>query len=317
MSTTDDVIAGFTARQHGLVALWQTRGVGLADHLVHARRDAGVLIRIHDGVYRLRGVPFTQELRWLAGVLAGGPDAWLSFRAAAHFHGFDVRHPRPEITVAHGRECQLEGIDAHRTRRRLDVITVRGMPVTTKARTILDCAAVMPFPAFETMVQDAVVGGVVKVESLYAILDRRGGRGVAGTVAARTALSGDLVDEKIQRKLELLLARIIRGAAVPRPARQHELVCSDGRVVHLDNAWPDRKLAVEAVGMRWHGNAARAKRDRARRRSIVSTGWMHVDYGWSEATETPDAVRTEIESFWAGTRARGVRVPAQNEDLAA
>ena len=317
MSTTDDVIAGFTARQHGLVALWQTRGVGVADHVVYARRDAGALVRIHDGVYRLRGVPFTQELRWLAGVLAAGPESWLGFRAAAHLHGFGVRRPRPEVVLAHGRECDLNGIDVHRTRRKQDVTVLRGIPVATKPRTILDCASVMPFAAFETMVQDAVAGGLVKVESLYAILDRRGGRGVTGVVATRTALSGDLVDEKIQRKLELILARIITSAAVPKPARQHELVCSDGRVVYLDNAWPDRKLAAEAVGMRWHGNAARAKRDRARRRSIVSTGWTHVDYGWSEATESPAVVRAEIEQLWAGTRAPGVRVPAQNDDRAA
>ena len=249
----------------------------------------------------------------MAAVLAGGPDAWLSHRAAGALHGLDLRRSKPEITIAHQRECDLGGIDAHRTRRRHDVISVRGIPVTTKPRTILDCASVMPFVAFETMVQDAVAGGLVKVESLYAILDRRGGRGVTGTVATREALSGDLVDEKIQRKLELILARIIRRAAVPTPVRQHELVCSDGRRVVLDNAWPDRKLAIEAVGMRWHGNAARAKRDRARHRSIAATGWTHVDYGWSEATEAPDTVRTEIESFWAGTTPADAEVPAQNE----
>lgn len=312
----DDLIAGFTAKQHGLVARWQLVGAGVTDRHIHVRVASGALVTVHVAVYRLRGVPFTQELRWLAGVLAAGPDSWLSHRAAGSLHGFDLRYPKAEVTIAHERECDIDGVVAHRTRRRHDVITVRGIAVTTRARTILDCAAVVPFGAFETMVQDAVAANLVKQEALYAILDRRGGRGVTGVTATRRALSSGLVDEKIQRKLELLLARIIAGARVPPPVRQHELVCSDGRVVVLDNAWPERKLAVEAVGMRWHGNAHRARKDRARRRAIVATGWDHYDYGWSEATETPDVVASEIERFWAGSRTQSVREPAQNAEAA-
>jgi len=121
MSGYDDLIAGFTAKQFGLVALWQTRSVGIPDWVVRARRDSGVLLVVHSGVYRLRGVPYTQELRWLAGVLAGGPEAWLSHRAAADFHGYDIRFLKPEITIAHERECDLDGIIDHRTRRKHDV----------------------------------------------------------------------------------------------------------------------------------------------------------------------------------------------------
>ena len=64
-------------------------------------------------------------------------------------------------TVAHDRDCDLTGIEAHRTRRRHDVITVRGIPVTTRARTILDCAAVMAPEPFRAMVESAVTAGLV------------------------------------------------------------------------------------------------------------------------------------------------------------
>ena len=313
----DDLIARFTVKQYGLVARWQALGVGLTDKHLERRVQSGVLIVVLPGVYRLRGVPFTQELRWLAAVLAAGPEAWLSPRAGAAFHGYDIRFPKPEITVAHQRECHLDGVIAHRTRRRHDVVTVRGIPVTTKARTMLDCAAVLRYDAFEELLQDAVTSGLLKVEAMYAILDRRGGRGVAGVASARLALSGGLVDEKIQRKLELLLARIIAKAHVPKPHRQFELICSDGRRVILDNAWPDRKLAVEAVGMRWHGNATQARKTRERARSITGSGWDHYEYGWHEATETPDAIRTDVESFWAGSTPTQGEIPAQNEQSAA
>lgn len=313
----DDLIADFTAKQYGLIARWQALGVGLTDKHLERRVQSGMLVVVLPGVYRLRGVPFTQELRWLAAVLAAGPEAWLSHRAGAAFHDFDIRFAKPEITIAHQRECRLDGVVAHRTRRRHDVITVRGIPVTTKARTMLDCAAVLPYDVFEELLQNAVTGGLLKVEAMYAILDRRGGRGVTGVTNARLALSGDLVDEKIQRKLELLLARIIAKAHVPKPVRQYELLCADGRRVFLDNAWPDRKIAVEAVGMRWHGNATQARKTRERSRSITGSGWDQYEYGWSEATETPDTIRADVESFWAGSTPTQGKFPAQNEGFAA
>jgi hypothetical protein len=313
MDGVDDLIAWFTARQHGAVARWQVDEHLMAQHLWDARVASGVLVAMYDGVYRLRGAPFTQDLRWTGAVLAGGPTARLTHLAGAAFHELDVKKSRPQITVAYDVVRSIPGVDVFRTRRDGDVITVRGIRVTTKARTVLDCATVLPFDRYEAFVQDAVTSGRVKIETLLAILDRRGGRGVDGTVALRTALEGGLVDEKIQKKLELLVARIVRRANVPSPDRQFELVCADGRVVFLDNAWPDRKIAVEPAGERWHGSAHRAARTRARARSITATGWSLYEYGWSDATETPDRTQRELESlFCEGSTGRAGVDPSQN-----
>lgn len=315
-SGIDDLIASFTAKQYGLIARWQALSVGISDRLLQNRTESGMLIAVHDGVYRLRGVPFTQELRWLAAVLAAGPEAWLSHRAAGAFHGFDIRFPKPEVTIAHQRECDLDGVLGHRTRRRHDVIVVRGISVTTKARTALDCAAVMAPPAFRQMIERAVTGGVVTVGSLLAVLQHRGGRGVDGTVLLRDTLRSGLVDEKIQRELELLVARIIGSCRVPPPDRQHRLVCDDGREVLLDNAWPDRKKAVEAVGLRWHGDRKQFVKTRLRARSIRQSGWELDEFGWYEATEAVDEMRASIELFWAGSSPTRGEIPAQNDEAA-
>ncbi|HEX4906312.1 MAG TPA: hypothetical protein VFU93_12730 [Acidimicrobiales bacterium] len=317
MNRYDEIIAGFTGKQHGLVALWQTAAAGVPDHAMKARAASRTLILVFSGVYRLRGVPYTQELRWLAAVLAAGPEAWLSHRAGATFHGYDIRFPKPEITIAHARECDLGGVITHRTRRRHDVITVNGIPVTTKARTALDCAAVMAPEAFRQMIESAVTAGIVKTEALLAVLQHRGGRGVEGTLLLRDTLASGLVDEKIQRKLELLVARIIDTCRVPAPVRQHRLVCDDGREVFLDNAWPDRKKAVEAVGLRWHGDRGQFVKTRLRARSIRQSGWELDEFGWFEATEAVDEMRRSIEDFWAGSGRKGRPDPAQNEQSAA
>lgn len=316
MNRYDVIIAGFTAKQHGLVALWQAADAGVPDHAMKARAASGMLIRVFPGVYRLRGVAFTQELRWLAAVLAAGPEAWLSHRAAAALHGYEIRFPKREITIAHERECRLDGVIDHRTRRRHDVISVNGIPVTSKARTALDCAAVMTPISFRQMVETAVTAGTITTESLLAVLQHRGGRGVDGTVLLRDTLASGLVDEKIQRKLELLVARIVASCYVPPPVRQHHLVCDDGREVFLDNAWPDRKKAIEAVGLRWHGDRGQFVKTRLRARSIRRSGWELDEYGWYEATEAVDDMRRSIEDFWAGSGRERRPDPAQNEEAA-
>lgn len=318
MSDYDDAIAAITSTNFGLVALWMTRTVGIPDWVVKRRAASGVLIRCELGVYRLRGVPYTRELRWLAAVLAGGPGTALSYRAAAAHDGFAIKRVRPEITVPHGQKLVLRDGDLHRTRRPLDIVVVRGIPTTTRPRTMLDCAAVMPYAAFEPMLQDAVVRKLVRIESLLAIVDRRGGKGVEGTAALRRGLENDLVDEKLASKLELIVARILDTARIPRAERQYPLTCVDGREVRLDFALADRKIAIEANGIRWHGNATQAQKTRARMRSITATGWDVYDYGWYEATETPDELRAEVEAaYWGVSGAHRAPETPQNETDAA
>jgi hypothetical protein len=139
---------------------------------------------------------------------------------------------------------------------------------------------------------------------------------VEGTVVLRETMASGLVDEKIQQRLELLVARIIDSCRVPKPERQHRLVCDDGRVVVLDNAWPDRKKAVEAVGLRWHGDRGQFVKTRLRARSIRSSGWELDDYGWYEATEAVNDMRRSIEAFWEGKPAHRPGDPSQNEEAA-
>lgn len=300
MTGIDDLIASFTARQHGLIARWQALGVGITARQLKHRVERGQLIPVHPGVYRLRGTPFTRELRWLAAVLAGGDGAVLSHQAASVLHRYEIQRVRPVVTTPHARHPEIDGVTWHRTRRHHDVTVINKIPVTTRARTMLDNAAVLPYQVFEPLLQHAVTSGRLRVEEMLAIIDRRGGRGVAGITAIRAALEGGLVDEKIEQRLELLIARIVDQANVPRPSRQHPVVGANGKQYFLDNFWADAMVAVEGDGRRWHGDPEQARRTRIRARAITATGIDLYVYGWSEATETPNALRAEVESVVLG-----------------
>jgi hypothetical protein len=305
MSDLNLLLASLAVRQRGLVT-----GDGLAAAGVsRQQRDrsvaSGLLVPLFDGLYRHAAVPVTTEMRWLAAVLAAGDGAYLSHRAAGALHGYDgIRRVRPEVTAPYSRLPLLDGVTVHRTRKvdPLDRTLRQGIPVATPARTLLDLCAVLPFEVAQQAAHDAVIRKLLDPADACAVLERSGGRGKKGSRMLREILAGGMPDDTIQSRLELLLAGIVDVARVERPVRQHRLVCVDGRVVVLDNAWPDLLLAIEADGLRWHGTDAQVRRTRARSRSIQASGWLHLVYGWSDCRETPDDTRREIEAVVVARR---------------
>lgn len=298
MHRPDARLASIAARQRSLFTTTQAHRCGLTTDMLFDRAHAGVVRLVHPNVYLHASAPFTTETRMQAAVLACGADAFLSHRASAAWLGYpSVRRFKPEVTTPHLDLPRIAGIDVHRTRRfhPRDVIVVNGLRVSSPGRTALDLCAVLGYATAEAAITEAVVCKVLRVPQLLAAIERSGGRGVAGTVACRAIAAGTLDLDGIQSILELELARIITDACVPRPVRQYEVVCADGRKVVLDNAWPDLKVAAEGDGLRWHGTASRLRKTQARSRSIQGSGWVHLVYGWDDAHEAAPATRADIE----------------------
>jgi hypothetical protein len=245
---------------------------------------------------------FTQDMRWLAAVLACGDDAALSHRAAAALHGFPgVRRVRPEVTTPHTDLPLLRGVDVHRAVRLqpFERTIVRGIPVTAKGKTAIDYCGRTPFHIAQEVIAEAVITKVLTPITIVAAIERSGGRGIWGTARLREiALTLDEILE-LESVLELHGARLVELANVPAPVRQHEMVCADGRRVRFDLAWPLLRYGLDWDGKRWHGTPARKKRTRERHESIVGTGWAHDQFGWSDVHDTPLDVRRQVELTYA------------------
>jgi very-short-patch-repair endonuclease len=297
MLRLDAALARPAAKQHGLATRDQLRSAGLTDRQVDLRIESGLLRVVHTGVLHHAAAPFTAKSRLLAGVLACGPTAVGSHRSAATVHGFEgIHRARPEITVCDTTKPRLRDATIHRTDtlESVDRTIVDGIPVTSKARTILDLGAVVPFEVVERVVDVAVVRDQVSEVSLVSAIDRLGRSGRRGTAALRAILLAGLPDDKLASVLEHDLHQLIRKAAVPSPVLQFPLVCADGRTVYLDFAWPSLRIAVEADGHRWHSSRKQLAHDRVRRRAIQASGWEHYDYGWGEVHDDAHAVVGEI-----------------------
>jgi hypothetical protein len=80
-------IARLAARQYGVVSLTQLKKIGLSGDAVHKRAARYRLHRVYRGVYAVGHPRLTSEGRWMAAVLAYGPEAALSHRSSAAHRG--------------------------------------------------------------------------------------------------------------------------------------------------------------------------------------------------------------------------------------
>lgn len=307
MEDIDRLLAAISLRRKGVITREDTLAEGISDATVDNRVRAGILIVMHEGIYRHAAVPVTQDLRDLAAVLACGPDAVLSHRAAARLQGFPtVRRFKPEVTSPHTDLPRVSDFDVHRTNHLLAVerTSVRGIPVTAKGRTALDYCAVTPLWVAQEVIVEAVITKILEPEALLVAIERSGGRGRPGTSDLRT-IAGLLPDiEDLESVLELVVARIVDPLPIPRPVRQFELTCADGRRVRLDFAWVDAKVALDPEGKRWHGTPARKRATAARRQSILDTGWVHFAPGWADAHDHPDRLAADLIEAYRTRRDR-------------
>jgi len=294
MDNPDTVVARLVSGQRGITSRSQALAEGLTTKHLRSRLESNLLLRQHRGVYRHAAVPSTWHVRVVAAVLAGGDGAVASHRTAARLHGFSgIPRWRPEVTTCATDVPRATGVHFHRTNLLdpPDVCDVDGIPCTRRSRTLLDLGGVLPFELVQPIIEDAIIRKLVTRYELVAVLERVGGRGRRGTATLRATLREQL-PANLESELERRLLRLLppEHGLIP----QHELRCVDGRRVRLDFGDPERRIAVEGNGHRWHGTSKQLRADMARRRSIQASGWVLYEYGWSDVTESPATTQAEL-----------------------
>lgn len=138
-------VADLAGRQHGVVARRQLLDLGVPSSRISRWSREGYLHSLHRGVYAVGHRRISQEGRWLAGVLACGPGAALSFGAAGQCRGILPAQQRlaVHVSVPHSSGANPDGVAVHRVRSLADVSLHRGIPTTTATRTVWDLASVL------------------------------------------------------------------------------------------------------------------------------------------------------------------------------
>jgi len=265
----DLAVAALAGRQHGVVSRLQLLALGATRHVIEQRIRAGVLHRVHAGVYSVGHRTLTQEGRWLAAVLASGDGAVLSHASAAGLWELAEDRGVPHTTTPSGSRTR-RGLRIHHCALQPDEVTVRnGIPVTTPARTLLDLAATSTRKDLERALRQAEFHRRADRDEIDALLCRH--PGTRGRARLRAVLSTVRPGERTRSDFEIAFLAFIERHGLPRPLMNYPAPWGE-----VDAAWPDRKLAVELDGRAAHDNDGGFVRDRERDRAALVAGWRVV-----------------------------------------
>ena len=295
----DAALLRLAGRQHGLVTFAQLTALGFTEKAIRHRVAAGVLFRVHRGIYAVTGTRDSFEFRVMAAVLAAGDGALASHRCAASLYGLRrIRCDEPEVTVSGRAAPRIDGFRAHRR----DVLTavdrsrIGLIPVTSPAWTLLDLAGDgTERNRLGGALDDVLVRKLTALTAIERVLTRALGLHVPGAV-----LLAELVDERRQGKqpsqtgLEDELLEVFRAYGLPEPERQFKLRLPGGGTAIFDAAYPDLRLGFEADGDRWHKGLLDRMRDEARDEQAALVGWTTKRYGTEDIRERPAGIADEV-----------------------
>ncbi|CAN5742422.1 hypothetical protein BH24ACT5_BH24ACT5_07670 [soil metagenome] len=270
------------ARQFGVVSIRQLRECGAAPRTISRACHGGVLHHVLPSVVLLNGYRLTFEARAMAALLHAGPTAFLDGRSAAAVHGLRSM-PRSivEVTLTARRNLVAPGWmhlvrDPHAGA--ADAVEhPSGLRVAEPRRMLLTLAATDGPRRFEGAAEDAWHLGLVTPSVMSDYIAAARGR-PGGDVVDRWLATAAHQTRPSQSGLEMEALAAIRKAGLPEPLRQYALTLPDGRTIHLDLAWPDRRLAVEPGHSWWHGGNERMAADYARDRACGELGWHVVRF---------------------------------------
>ena len=278
----DVVVALVAAGQHGVISAPQLRDAGLSRTAIAVRVRNARLHPVHQGVYAVGHDALTRHGRFMAAVLACGPRAVLSHRAAAALWGFldwdECRYP--EVTVRSTVRRDHSGVRTHRTRTLLprDVTRREGIPVTTPARALLDLAGDLPPKGLRRATRQAQAMHWTNVRQIADVLARANGRRGGARLAALVADG----PAPTCSELEDVVLDLVLGAGLRRPAINERL-----GAVFPDLRWPDQRLTVECDDAAWHDGALAREDDAERQARLEATGERVLRVTWRQAVTRP------------------------------
>jgi very-short-patch-repair endonuclease len=271
--------------QRGFIHRSQLLSTGLSRHAIAHRLHTARLTAYYPSVY-LVGRPSIEALgpETAAVLFLGGRGVLSDATAGAMWDICAVPEP-VDITVVHHYARSRPGLCVHRRSflAPVDVVAVRGLPVTAPARTLIDLAAVLPVVALERALAEARVQRLIRESELPPAIERAAG--LPGAVRLRALLAAEQSPAATRRELERRFLALVRDAQLPAPrvnARLHGF--------EVDFLWPEQRLVVETDGGQFHSHPRAFENDRRRDQILVAHGYRVIRVTWRQLCEEPLAV---------------------------
>ncbi|MCB0830327.1 MAG: DUF559 domain-containing protein [Solirubrobacterales bacterium] len=274
-----NLISLLAGRNDGIVNRRQLLAAGVSPNQVDSRVKNRSLKMLYAGVYAVGHDCLSLQGRQRAAVMAGGPNAVLSHRAAASLLGLlppdgklevirksspDPHRPPPE----HASRAINPGLTIHRTRSLspTEVTTRRGIRVTSAVRTMINLAERESSKTLDTAVRRGVANRSLDLAGLNRAINLARGR--KGIAKLRKVVE-NWNPGKLRSKsgLENRTADRFPEWGIPMP------LINDFRCGYeIDFQWPGSNILVEADGGAYHASRADRHRDYQRTLDLQAAG---------------------------------------------
>jgi hypothetical protein len=229
---------------------------------------------VYRNVYLPKGAELTPDRRAVAAWLWSKRNATIAGLSAAALHGSDWIDSDLPAELIRGEACDVDGIIIHRNKLRDDeTCSVRGMPVTTPARTAFDIGR---RDRLETAIVrvDALANATgLKPEDVSLVAENH--RGARGMVQLRRVV--ELMDGGAESPQETRTRLLLIAAGFPKPQTQIVVIDEFGEFVgRVDLGWEQWKVGVEYDGPQHWGDPDQHARDIDRLARLAAEGWLII-----------------------------------------
>jgi very-short-patch-repair endonuclease len=278
--TVLDLLAELT-RQGGVAEHAELVAAGSRRSLAQALA-AGQVVRDARGRYAF---PTADEGRRAARRLNGVAS---HLTAAAHW-GWAVKTgpDQPWVTVPRNRNVSPgDQRSVHVSWRRLDALDVIDGWVTEPVRTVVDCAATLPFDDALAVADSALRAGDLTATELSQAAGAHPARGRARVARVARHACADAANP-----FESVLRAICLDVPGLSVAPQVE-IADETFHARVDLADVRLRIVAEADSFAFHGAREQLRRDCWRYDELVARGWVVLRFAWEQVMFAPDWVRS-------------------------
>jgi Protein of unknown function (DUF559) len=233
-----------------------------------------------------------------AALLACGEGAVISHGTAAAFHELWDKPPRLiDITVPVEAGRKIDGVRCRRCRypEPEEVTMVRGIAVTTVARTLVDLAGIVGFPTLRKTVGRAAIRRKLDLDAtelaIHNAKRRRGLRPLEAALLPYRTKDGKTPD--LRSDFETLVLPDLVRMGTRRPGCNVWLHIEGERLL-VDFLWEQQQVVVETDGRETHETPNAFQNDRRRDQLLAAAGYRVLRVTWHQIHAEREAVLARI-----------------------
>lgn len=277
-------------RQGGLFTRQQAQHSGYTARQIRRRIIRGEWVHVLGQVLMPAGIGLTPARRDTAAQLAI-PGSVMAGPSAARRWRLPVSDPRTFVYVGETGRSRLPQVIQWRGRPdQRDTGYDGTVPVTWRAKTIFDCARVLPEREAITLLDRALLRRWITLDDFR---DRV--RGHLGRKGVRQLLRiTRVVGEGTRSEAERLAARLLRSHGIGGWKANAPIYDGRGLVGLGDFVWDGAKLVLEVDGLAFHQDPDRFIADRDRQNRILEAGWALIRVTWYDLTYRPEYVINKV-----------------------